>query len=56
MINLRVEKMYGFPPCGQMEYIISYPVPINLQNAYLSVNILIQAKKGTGVGDVLLQT
>lgn len=38
-----------------MEYIISYSVPINFQNAYLSVNILVQVKKGTGLGDVLLQ-
>jgi hypothetical protein len=39
-----------------MEYAFSYSVLNNLQNAYLSVNILIQAKKGIGVRDVLLQT
>lgn len=55
MTNLTEGKNVRIPPSGQMEYIISYSVPINFQNAYLSVNILVQVKKGTGVGDVLLQ-
>lgn len=55
MTHLTEGENVRIPPSGQMEYIISYSVPINFQNAYLSVNILVQVKKGTGVGDVLLQ-